>query len=167
MYRQWSKYHRAWGFREDVCSISHCWIPQNNGSESYLFISYSHKDAIQVYDEIKFLDKQGFHIWYDEGIPLSEKWGKKIVRAIKSCTVFIVFITENSIISENIINEIHLALKYKKNQLIPIYLENTTLPDELEYSLLRIQSLMKYKIHPDHYHSKLIQDLKSILEKGC
>ncbi len=43
-------------------------FPAYEGSEPYIFVSYSHEDAAAVYPEIEWLRQQGVNIWYDEGI---------------------------------------------------------------------------------------------------
>ncbi|MFX0004842.1 MAG: tetratricopeptide repeat protein, partial [Promethearchaeota archaeon] len=49
------------------------------GDKPFIFVSYSHTDKLQVYPIIDYLNKKGIHIWYDEGIPISENWKKSIV----------------------------------------------------------------------------------------
>ncbi|MFX0106289.1 MAG: tetratricopeptide repeat protein, partial [Candidatus Hodarchaeota archaeon] len=49
------------------------------GDETFVFVSYSHTDRLQVYPIIDYLNKTGVNIWYDEGIPISEDWKSSIV----------------------------------------------------------------------------------------
>ena len=43
-------------------------FPAYKGDEPYIFVSYAHNDAGQVYSELSWLHDLGFNIWYDEGI---------------------------------------------------------------------------------------------------
>lgn len=126
------------------------------GNDPYVFVSYSHKDREFIYPEIKMLHSEGFHIWYDEGIPLSKSWNLEVAKALKRCTCFIVFISDNSVQSQNVENEINMALKYKKNT-IPIYIEDTELPDGLELQLITVQGIYKNKMEEKQYSRKFDQ----------
>ena len=51
------------------------------GDEPYVFVSYAHKDAAMVYEEITRLHEAGCKIWYDEGIEASNEWPEEIANA--------------------------------------------------------------------------------------
>ena len=36
--------------------------------DEYIFVSYSHKDADEVFPELLRFHEEGYNIWYDEGI---------------------------------------------------------------------------------------------------
>jgi len=114
------------------------------GNDPYVFVSYSHKDKEFVYPEIEMLHSEGFHIWYDEGISLSKSWHEEIGKALQRCTCFIVFISDNSVQSQMVENEINMALKYKKRT-IPIYIEDIELPVGLELQLITVHLLKSKK----------------------
>ena len=40
----------------------------------YYFVSYSHKDYKEVYNDIFDLEQAGLAIWYDRGIPAGNDW---------------------------------------------------------------------------------------------
>ena len=44
------------------------------GDEPYLFLSYSHKDSEKAGKIIRVLKKNGFRVWYDEGITPGAEW---------------------------------------------------------------------------------------------
>ncbi|HJO11036.1 MAG: hypothetical protein QGG67_18665 [Gammaproteobacteria bacterium] len=39
-----------------------------SGQEPFIFVSYAHGDAAKVFAELSWIKKQGFNVWYDEGI---------------------------------------------------------------------------------------------------
>ena len=124
----------------------------------FTFVSYAHRDKEIVYPIIQKLHEDGIAIWYDEGIPPSTKWLATIANKISECSTFLVFLSNNAIEREDVINEIVYALKrYKKNeiQFIPVYLEETNLTPELELSIMRIQALMKYSMNGEAFYKKL------------
>lgn len=139
------------------------------GEKPFIFVSYSHLDKATIYPIIKSMHDLGILIWYNEGIPMSEKWLKIIAENINKCGRFLVFISNNSVKSENVMNEIGYALeRYKKGeiQFTPIYIEETEIPDELKLATGRIQVLLKYKMSEEMFYSKLKEQLASFVDLG-
>lgn len=128
------------------------------GEDPYIFVSYAHKDKDVVYDEIKKLNKEGYRIWYDEGIQPANEWPEEIAVAINKCSTFLVFISPQSVESKNVRNEINYALR-KNKKFIAIYIKETTLQPGLELQMGSIQAIMKFQMPDDHYYSKLIKNL--------
>ena len=56
------------------------------GTDPYIFVCYSHDDAGQVYPEISWLQSQGIHVWYDEGISPGAEWTEGL-RATRKLSV--------------------------------------------------------------------------------
>ena len=61
-------------------------IEAYNGTEPYIFFSYSHKDKEIANRLLKQLVDNGYRVWYDKGIEISDEWRKIIARNIKKCT---------------------------------------------------------------------------------
>ncbi len=107
---------------------------------SYYFISYSHKDFRFVYDDILSLEEGGLNIWYDRGIPAGKKW-KDIANDYmfpSECRGVIFYLSENSILSDAVIDEIKYAKKLKKAVIIIM------LPFLNDYSYKGESTLNKY-----------------------
>jgi hypothetical protein len=134
------------------------------GDESFVFVSYSHIDRLQVYPIIDYLNRTGISIWYDEGIPISEDWKKSIVENLERCSAFLVFITPHIIDSEYVRKEISFALK-KKKPFFSIYLKETELPSELEFEIGNIQFMKKFLIPETEFYNKLNRMLEPVLNK--
>jgi tetratricopeptide (TPR) repeat protein len=132
------------------------------GDESFVFVSYSHTDKLQVYPIIDYLNKKGINIWYDEGIPISENWKKSIVENLDKCKAFLVFITPHIINSDNVRKEINYALKIRK-PFFTIYLKETELPHELLFDLDVIQAMKKYLMPETEFYNKLREILFPML----
>ena len=77
-------------------------------SVDYYFVSYSHKDYKEVYYDIFRLQLEGMNIWYDRGIPAGKDWKEVAQRNITpfECKGVILYISENSLTSEAVIDEI-------------------------------------------------------------
>lgn len=114
------------------------------GDKKYIFASYCHKDRDVVYPIIEHMAKDGYRIWYDEGINPGTDWPEIIAEHLDKCSVCISFITENSIESHNCRREINFAL-LKKKPFISAFLEEVQLSVGMEMQLSSTQSVFRYK----------------------
>jgi len=134
------------------------------GDEPFVFISYSHKDATVVYEEITRLHEAGVNVWYDEGIEASNEWPEEIAQAVVGCSVFLVFVSPRATASVNCRNEINLALN-KNKPFLGIYLEATELPLGLQLRMGDLQAILRYKLPVDRYQKKTQDSLDQLLGK--
>jgi len=134
-----------------------------NGNEPFIFISYSHEDSKIVYREIEWLHEKGFKMWYDQGLPPSSNWEYVIPDKISKCAAFIVFISENAVVSKNVGREISYAIRHKSEGILPVFIEQTKLPKEIEFNLLSIQWISKYEWVDEHYRDVLSNSLELLL----
>ena len=136
--------------------------PAYRGNDDYIFVSYAHRDADIVFEEIRRFQNLGYNVWYDEGIGAGNEWQKDIVAHLKNCKMFIVFVTNNSMASVNVQKEIKYAVKHNKN-MIPIYLEDyddIEMEDDIDFELSVVQDISKTEISEDEYVSKAIELFK-------
>ncbi len=112
-----------------------------------VFISYSSKDRPQAMSLVEQLRSSGYSVWIDQGgIEGAMNWSSEIVEAINDCKTLLFLISGNSIKSENIAREIHLASE-KRKSILPVVLERVQLPVMFEYPLSGLQRL-KYENTP-------------------
>jgi hypothetical protein len=128
------------------------------GNEDFVFISYSHADKEEVFKEINNLNNHKINVWYDEG--LEGNWRKNLDARITNAKSFIVFISKNSLKSEDIKSEILIAESNKRN-IIPIHLEEVEIKGELQYILLRYQQFFKYR--DSNYMQKVLSSINNSL----
>ena|GEM_PF-3179257 len=124
------------------------------GNENYIFISYSHKDSARVWPIISRMQKDGFRIWYDDGINPGTEWDENIASHVKNCSFFIAFMSENYLASENCKDELNYSRDLDKQQLI-IYLDKVDLPPALAMRIGRNQAIMKYGLNDDEFYDKI------------
>jgi hypothetical protein len=136
-----------------------------SGLDPYLFVSYSHKDSSLVYQELNRLHQLNFRIWYDEGIDPGNEWPEEVALALKNCAFFLVFISENSIKSRNVINEINFAIKFLK-PVLAIHIEETELPIGLELRIGDIQAILKWRMNEDRYKRQMEKSLFNSLRES-
>ena len=134
------------------------------GDGPYMFISYSHMDSNFVYPIIDQFHKQEYDIWYDEGIEPGIEWPEEIANALNNSKLFVVFISPNSVASENVRNEINFALG-KKMPFIAIYLRETTLTPGLQLQIGSKQDIRKYLLDEDSFQRKCLYSFNSVFNK--
>ena len=129
----------------------------------YIFVSYSNKDASFVHLEIKRLERQGYKIWFDKGeLQPGRVWAEEIRQAIAACTCFIVFITEDSVVSNHVCDEIDQALTANK-RFIGIYWDNVELPAGLQRLVRSRQTIDRYSMHQSSYEGPLRRALSEYI----
>ena len=79
------------------------------GDEKYIFVSYAHKDAANVFPAIKALHNEGYRIWYDEGIEAGDDWSETISEHLEKAEVVVYFMSRNSAGRENVERELAAA----------------------------------------------------------
>ena len=113
---------------KELSEIPFIYLPSVHQSK-YYFVSYSHKDYKEVYKQIFELEKEGLNIWYDLGIPAGQDWLKTAEDYISpfECIGILFFVSENSLMSEAIFDEMIYCSKTSKPFII------ITLPFDKDY----------------------------------
>ena len=81
----------------------------------------------------------GLNMWYDDGIPPAEEWQNEIAQKIMGSAMLVVFLSPNAVSSSYVNREIQFALSENK-PILPIFLEETSLPPGLKLCLQQYQS---------------------------
>jgi hypothetical protein len=135
--------------------MKRCSAKPYEGAEKYIFISYCHKDRAYVFPIIEQLAKDGYRVWYDEGIDPGSEWPEIIASHLNAAAVCIAFISENSLNSHNCRREINFAL-LKKKFFVSVILEPVQMSLGMEMQLSSSQSIFKYTLSSDkEFFSKL------------
>ncbi|MDR1734450.1 MAG: toll/interleukin-1 receptor domain-containing protein [Oscillospiraceae bacterium] len=93
---------------EELIQADHAY----EGAEPYVFVSYSHEDKAHVYPIIAQLQKDGYRVWYDEGIK-SGDWVGIITKKSRKAKHLIVFMSEAAQKSEWVKTELTVAKTYR------------------------------------------------------
>ncbi|MFQ5753100.1 MAG: TIR domain-containing protein [bacterium] len=133
-------------------------LEAHRSNKPFIFISYSHDDNNRVLAEIQRLHKDGYRIWYDQGIAPGREWPEETGLALDRCALFIVFISNNSVESKNVRNEINYAFS-KGKPILAIHLEETQLSPGLDLQIGHIQAILKYQFSEEKYIKKLYRVL--------
>lgn len=121
-----------------------CTFSPYEGELPFIFVSYAHKNAEEVFPILERLNAEGFRIWYDEGIEWGTEWPQSIAEHLRRCSVCIAFHSNHSVNSPNCRQEINYALKQGKD-ILSIYLEDVILSDGMDMQLTSYQSTFPYQ----------------------
>ncbi|MFL6729094.1 MAG: toll/interleukin-1 receptor domain-containing protein [Sphingomicrobium sp.] len=98
------------------------------GQYDRTFLSYSRADERLVFRFAEDLRDRGVVIWVDQlNIRTSEHWDRAVERAIHDCHAMVVFLSPRAVVSDNVADEISLALECGK-AIIPVMIETCRLP---------------------------------------
>lgn len=124
------------------------------GTEPFLFISYSHKNASEIKEVCTFLQKNGVRFWYDDGLKSGNDWNAVIASHIYNASSFLLLLSADSASSKFVKDE----LAFAANHGIPIHavkLQDFTLPIDIELPLSSVHILNSFKGNEE----KLLRDL--------
>ena len=127
------------------------------GTEPYLFLSYSHRNADSAAEAIRWLKAAGFRVWYDEGVIPATEWDENIAQAIENCDYLVALISEAYLASSNCLDELNYA-RDRNIPLLLIYLEDVALPSGLAMRLGRLLAIHRYRYdNPAAFYSKVVR----------
>ncbi|MFK8052535.1 MAG: TIR domain-containing protein [Woeseiaceae bacterium] len=133
------------------------------GDGPYLFVSYSHADAAEVYAELDWMNNASLPIWYDEGLHAGDRWNDELARSIRQSSVFLFFVSPRSVASSHCLRELNFAMSAEV-PILSIYLEPTTLPDGVQFSIGDRQAIMRSRLATQSYRDKARLALTQMLD---
>jgi len=104
------------------------------GNGPYIFVSYAHKDSDRVLPIISKMQDKGYNVWFDAGIEAGTEWPEYIAEHLYGCTVFLAFLSQSALASQNCRQEINFAVELKKEALL-IHLDESEIPVGLRMRL--------------------------------
>jgi len=93
---------------------------------------------------VETLMRDGFRIWYDEGIDPGSEWNEVIAEHLNRASLCVALISENAVASHNCRREINYAL-LKHLPLLSVFLEKTKLTPGMEMQLNANQCVFAYE----------------------
>ena len=131
------------------------------GNEPYIFISYAHKDGAAVRAVLTRMQKDGYRVWFDEGIDPGTEWDEVIASHVETCGYFLAFVSENYLASENCKDELNYARDLDKKRLL-VYLQDVKLPGGMAMRMNRLQSIYKEKYADENDFYKVLYEAEGI-----
>ncbi len=115
-----------------------------NGTEDYIFISYSHRDTDTVLPILRRMKEAGYRFWYDEGIDPGSEWPESIADHLSRARVCLAFMSATSLASQNCRREINFALS-RNLDFLSVILEPVEMSPGMEMQISTYQSILRYK----------------------
>lgn len=143
--------------------MKRCSAKPYEGDKKFIFVSYCHKDSKYVFPIIEQLAKDGYRVWYDEGIDPGSEWPEIIAHHLNGCAACVAFISENSLNSHNCRREINFAL-LKKKPFISVVLEEVKMSLGMEMQLSATQSIFKYTLPNNYEFFKKLYEAKFLYD---
>ena len=127
-----------------------------------VFLSYSREDKERVLDLAARLKSAGVDLWIDQGgIDAATLWGESIVNALEGAKVLLLMVTPAAVRSHNVAKEVMLTSE-RGGSILPVHLEQTSIPQSLKYPLAGIQHIEFYHGDPDANLKAILQSLKTL-----
>ena len=124
------------------------------GDLPYIFISYAHKDSEEVLPVITRLQRDGYRVWYDEGIAPGSNWDVYISEHLDRSASVLGFLSKNYVKSQNCKDELALT-RQKGKPMNLVYLDDVQLSPGLKMRYGRIQALFKRAMSEEAFFEKL------------
>ena len=115
--------------------------------QDYIFISYKGEDP-EALEIIRRLKRDGYRIWYDDGILPSDEWPTEIAERIEGSSYFITLVTDAFLRSIWFSKELTFAQKYKK-PILPVYLTDAPLPKGPAFILVDLRGVYRSACRSD------------------
>jgi len=128
--------------------------PAYRGSESFVFVCYSHREEQRIEAEIAALSARGIRIKYDEGIEPGQTWQDHLAEAIETCCAFLIFISKYSIASDDCRRELTFALT-KRRPVVAVHLDDVELPSAMRLQLGDRQAIIRSRFTEAEYRERL------------
>jgi hypothetical protein len=99
-----------------------------DASARYAFLSYSRRDQAFAARLAKDLRARGIRLWFDQlDIPPGTNWDESIQRALHGASAVLFVVSDSSVASPNVLNELAVALDTDK-WIIPLMIANVQVP---------------------------------------
>lgn len=144
------EYKKALESSADINSCEKVPIPNLQNNQSYIFISYSHRDYKKVYSDLADLYESGIPFWYDRGLPAGKNWDDVVREKLNDpkCGGVIFYLSENLFLSQSIQTEIHIVCDS----------EQDTQLDKLAYFAVNLTGHLPSKLLANAFSLKIFAD---------
>ncbi len=132
-----------------------------------VFISYSRRDYTIADKIVNALNAGGFTYFRDQqGIESGTDFLQSIINAINNCKLFLCVLSENAYSSEFVINELEYAVHKKDRIVLPVIVDNSSLPERLLFSLARINVAKWNLVGSSDIEDIIIRDISRMLGRN-
>ena len=128
-----------------------------------VFLSHSSKDTDIANAVCHALEEKGVRCWIaPRDIPAGQKWAESIVQGISDCSIMILLVSDDSVLSQQVMNELEHAVS-QNLKILPVRIEEVELTSEMSYFLSRTHWMDAFPKPIDEYLEKLTKDVRKLL----
>ena len=145
--------------------MKQCSVRPYEGEQKYIYIAHSFRDKRFVYPVIEQLTKDGYRVWYDEGLIYGYDTTTNLADKIARCTVVIAILSDNTVDSYQFKREINYAI-LKKKEIIAVMLDEVHLSPGMEMQMSAFPAIFKYRLENNAFckyePDSIIENFESI-----
>ena len=134
--------------------MKQCSVRPYNGEQKYIYLAHSFRDKSLVYPLIEQLTRDGYRVWFDEGITCPYDYTVDLARKIDNCGVMLAVFSEHTVDSTQFKREVNYAIM-KKKELIAVILEEVQLSPGMELQMAAFPAIFKYRVDNDAFYKSL------------
>ena len=112
--------------------------------KGYFFISYSHEDREEVIPILREMECQGLSFWYDKFLHLANSFDKEISHMIAGCEIFLLFLSDNSVASAYVDDELTFARNLRKPIIVYHLYNGVNVPEKMQFQTGKLHQLLAY-----------------------
>ena len=131
-----------------------------------VFVSYSSIELNAASGVVQFLERNGVECWIaSRDVSGGKPYASEIVTGISNCDKVVFIGSNNSNMSEHVLNEIDIAVRRNK-EIIPFMIEDVELNDDILYYVGRKHMVFAYPEKVDLYYDKLLASVNNVNESS-
>ena len=131
-----------------------------DGELPYIFVSYAHKNMDKVLPIIHLLQRNGYRVWYDEGIDPGTEWADNIAEHLENAALLFACLSQAYMESTNCRDELLYARSIGMDILM-MYLEKVQMEKGIAMRCSDCTAFYKDQLRDDH---ELLQAVNSVRE---
>ena len=129
-----------------------------------IFVSHSAKDSAFANATVAKLESQGLRCWIaPRDIIPGKEWGASIIEGIESCKLFLIILSGNSVMSQQVLRELERAVA-KNLVIVPVRIEDVALQGSMEYFLSAVHWLDAIDAPTEARLEELSRKIQTILD---
>lgn len=120
----------------------------------YVFVSYLKADGRGAFNEIDFLGKCGYRVWYDKGLIPSLDFDDQLLERVNKCEAFVLLRSAGCATSAYMRKELKAAERAGK-RIVHVSLDGSPMPDWLQWNIGTNQYIERRKLTDKEYRLQL------------
>lgn len=131
------------------------------GDLPYLYISYCPEDMDIILPILRFLQDEGYRIWYDDSRVPGSEWPGTAARRLDQSAAFLALISENWIASHQCLEEFTFA-QMRRLSSLAVILKPVQLTPETNLQIVSVPAVDRTQSTPGEFQDRLLEQLDKL-----